>query len=96
MKYIIILAVILGLGWYLTFNRLSVANDKINTLESEKNTLETTIERYKNAQVESSITIKKLRDQIRNNKENTDWYNTPVPVELLNVLQERHNRSKTN
>lgn len=96
MKYIVILAVFLALGWYFTFDRLSIANDKINALQSEKNSLEMIIKGHENAQMESSITIKKLRDQIRNNKENADWYNQSIPLSIINVLQERHNRHKTN
>lgn len=93
MKYIIILAVFLALGWYFTFDKLSIANDKINALESEKNALQTTIERYKNAQVESNRTIQELRKISQAKKSNMDWYNTPIPDEFIKLLQKRHNRT---
>jgi hypothetical protein len=69
---------------------------EITALESEKNGLINAMKGYQNAEVEANLTIKQLRNQIRDNKESTDWYNTPVPVELLNVLQERHNRNRKN
>ena len=96
MKYITILAVILAVCLYFAINRLVVANDKINSLESEKNNLINIVKGYQNAEVEANITIKQLRDKIRNNNQSNDWYNTPIPFELLDVMQKRHNRNKTN
>ena len=96
MKYITILAVILAVCLYFAINRLVVAKDKINSLESEKNNLINIVKGYQNAEVEANITIKQLRDKIRNNNQSNDWYNTPIPFELLDVVQKRHNRNKTN
>lgn len=67
---------------------------EITALESEKNGLINMMKGYQNAEVEANLTIKQLRNQIRDNKESTDWYNTPVPVELLDVIRKRHNRKK--
>lgn len=96
MKYIAILSVILAVCLYFTFNRLVIANDKINALESEKNNLINIVKGYQNVEVEANITIKQLRDKIRNNNQSNDWYNTPIDANVLNILQKRHNRNKAN
>lgn len=96
MKYIAVLAAILSVCLYFAINRLVVANDKINSLESEKNNLINIVKGYQNAEVEANITIRELRDKIRNNNQSNNWYNTPIPFELLDVVQKRHNRNKTN
>ena len=96
MKYIAVLAVILAVCLYFAINGLVIANDKINSLESEKNNLINIVKGYQNAEVEANITIKQLRDKIRNNNKSNNWYNTPIPFELLDVMQKRHNRNKTN
>ena len=96
MKYIAVLAVILAVCLYFTFNRLVIANDKINALESEKNNLINIVKGYQNAEVEANITIKQLRDKIRNNNQSNDWYNTPIDANVLNIWQERHNRRRKN
>lgn len=96
MKYIVILAVFLAACLYFTFNRLVIANDKIKSLESEKNNLVNIVKGYQNAEVEANITIKQLRDKIRDNKKSSDWYNTPIPTDVLDVMQERHNRRRKN
>lgn len=96
MKYITILAVVLAVCLYFTFNRLVIANDKIKSLESEKNNLVNIVKGYQNAEVEANITIKQLRDKIRDNKKSSDWYNTPIPTDVLDVMQKRHNRRRKN
>ena len=96
MKYIAVLAVILAVCLYFAINRLVVDNDKINSLESEKNNLINIVKGYQNAEVEANITIKQLRDKIRNNNQSNDWYNTPIDANVLNILQERHNRRRKN
>ena len=96
MKYIAVLAVILAVCLYFAINRLVVAKDKINSLESEKNNLINIVKGYQNAEVEANITIKQLRDKIRNNNQSNDWYNTPIDANVLNILQERHNRRRKN
>lgn len=96
MKYIATLAVFLAVCLYFTFNRLVIAKDKIKSLESEKNNLVNIVKGYQNAEVEANITIKQLRDKIRDNKKSSDWYNTPIPTDVLDVMQERHNRRRKN
>ena len=94
MKYIIILAVFLAaVGCYLYSRVLTLEKEK-TALESEKTALVTTIERYKDAQVEANKTIKRLREISQINKADLDWYNTLTPVEFVKFLQERHNRTK--
>ena len=96
MKYIILIAILLASGWYLTFSRLVNAKKEITTLESEKTVLFQNIERYKNAEMEANKTISSLRKSASSSKESLDWYNTPVPNNVLVRLQERHNRNRTN
>ena len=96
MKYIIIIAIILACGWYLTFSRLVNAKKEITTLESEKTALTINIERYKNAEVEANKTISSLRKSASSSKESLDWYNTRLPDNMLVRMQERHNRNRAN
>lgn len=96
MKYITILAVILAACLYFTIDRLVIANNKINSLESEKNNLVNIVKGYQNAEVEANITIRELRNKIRNNNKSNDWYNTPIPFDLIDVMRKRHNRNKAN
>ena len=96
MKYIAVLAAILSVCLYFAINRLVVANDKINSLESEKNNLINIVKGYQNAEVEANITIRELRNKIRDNNQSNDWYNTPIDANVLNILQERHNRRRKN
>lgn len=96
MKYIIIIAIILACGWYLTFSRLVNAKKEITTLESEKTALTINIERYKNAEMEANKTISSLRQGANSSKESLDWYNTRLPDDMLVRLQERHNRNRAN
>lgn len=96
MKYISILTVILAACLYFAINRLVVAKDKINSLESEKNNLINIMKGYQNAEVEANKTINQLRKTLESSKANMDWYNTPIPFELLDVMQKRHNRNRKN
>ena len=96
MKYIAVLTAILAVCLYFAIDRLVIAKDKINSLESEKNRLTNIVKGYQNAEVEANITIKQLRDKIRNNNQSNDWYNTPIDANVLNILQERHNRRRKN
>ena len=96
MKYIIIIAIFLACGWYLTFSRLVNAKKEITTLESEKTALTINIERYKNAEMEANKTIKSLRKSAESNPNCLDWSRTPVCVESINELQKRHNRNRAN
>ena len=96
MKYIIIIAIILACGWYLTFSRLVNAKKEITTLENEKTALTINIERYKNAEMEANKTIKSLRKSAESNPNCLDWSRTPVCVESINELQKRHNRNRAN
>ena len=96
MKYIIIIIIILACGWYLTFSSLVNIKKEITKLESEKTALTINIERYKNAEMEANKTISSLRKSANSSKESLDWYNTPVPNNVLVRLQERHNRNRAN
>ena len=96
MKYIAVLAAILAVCLYFAINRLVIANDKINSLEREKNNLVNIVKGYQNAEVEANKTINRLRKTLESSKANMDWYNTPIPFELLDVMQKRHNRNRKN
>ena len=76
--------------------QLTNAKNKITSLEAEKNVLELTVRRVKNAEVEANKTISSLRKSANSSKESLDWYNTRLPDDMLNVLQERHNRNRAN
>ena len=65
-------------------------------LEAEKNNLSLLIKDYKNAQMEADKTIKTLRDAVKDNKENLDWYNDRVPYDVLDIMSKRYNGNKTN
>jgi uncharacterized coiled-coil DUF342 family protein len=67
---------------------------EIDRLKSEKNGLINIIEDYKNAEVETNKTINKLRETIKSNKESFDWYDTPIPRDVLDVMRKRHNRNR--
>lgn len=94
MKYIITLAVIIAVVSCFLYSRVITLEKEKTTLESEKTALLTTVERYKDAQMEANKTIKRLREISQVNKENLDWYNSLTPVEFVKFLQERHNRTK--
>ena len=97
MKYIIttlvITAIILTVACYFLYSRVITLEKIKTTLETEKITLETTIERYKNAEVEASKTINELRKISQTNENNRNWYNQPIPLEFIDLLQKRHNRT---
>lgn len=76
--------------------RLDNAQKSISSLESEKTALTINIERYKNAEMEANKTIKSLRKSSQSSPNCLDWARTPVCVDMLNVLQERHNRNRAN
>lgn len=78
------------------FRMYTDSQKEIALLESEKNNLKNIVKGYQNAEVEANHTIRELRNQIRNSPKNTDWYNTLIPFELLDVMQERHNRNRKN
>ena len=94
MKYIVILTVSLAVTAFFLYSRVITLEKDKTSLESEKTALMTTIERYKNAQVESNKTIKKLREISKTNKESSDWYDNSIPDDYIKFLQERHNRSR--
>ena len=94
MKYIVGMCVILAVLVLLCLWRIDYLSEKNNVLETEKTALLTTVERYKDAQVEANKTIKRLREISQNDKNNFDWYNSRVPNEFIKLLQERHNRTK--
>ena len=96
MKYIVIACVFLALVSFLAVNGYLERGNEIDRLKSEKNGLINIIEDYKNAEVETNKTINELRKVVENNKENYDWYNTPIPRDVLDVMRKRHNRNKTN
>lgn len=96
MKYIVIACVFLALVSIFTINGYLERGKEIDRLKSEKNGLINIIEDYKNAEVETNKTINELRKVVENNKENYDWYNTPIPHDVLDVMRKRHNRNKTN
>ena len=93
MKYIVLLAVILTAINFFLFSRVNTLEKDKTTLEGEKKALITSIERYKNAEVEANRTIKRLRQISQTNKTNLDWYHGIIPDEFVKLLQERHNRT---
>lgn len=90
------ICVILAVSVYILFSMYKHSQKEINALESEKNRLTNIVKGYQNAEVEANITIRELRNKIRDNQKSSDWYNTPIPADVLNVLQERHNRHGKN
>lgn len=90
------ICVILAVSAYILFSMYRHSQKEIATLESEKNSLTNMVKGYQNAEVEANITIRELRNKIRDNKKSSDWYNTPIPTDVLDVLQERHNRNRKN
>ena len=91
-----IICIILALCVYILFSMYIHSREEITTLESEKNRLTNIVKGYQNAEVEANITIRELRNKIRDNQKSVDWYNTPIPSDVLNILQERHNRRRKN
>ena len=95
-KVLGVICVILALCAYFLFSMYTHSQKEIAVLETEKNSLTNIVKGYQNAEVEANITIRELRNKIRNNQKSVDWYNTPIPTDVLNVLQERHNRHRKN
>ena len=93
-KVLGIICIILALCAYILFSMYIHSREEITVLESEKNRLTNIVKGYQNAEVEANITIRELRNKIRDNKKSVDWYNTPIDANVLNVLQERHNRRR--
>lgn len=93
-KILSIVCSILAVCAYTLFSMYTDSQKEITVLESEKNGLINAMKGYQNAEVEANLTIKQLRNQIRDNKESTDWYNTPIPTDVLDIIRKRHNRKK--
>lgn len=96
MKYLAIACVFLALVSIFFARGFINRGKEIESLKGEKDNLINIIEDYKNAEVEANKSIKQLRKAIENSKDNLYWYNTPIPADLLNVMQERHNRNRKN
>lgn len=98
MRYLLIIIAILsvGLGWYIFKDNLN--QNKITSLETEKNELsaqvksmENEIERYNEKQLQASSTIEKVREVIKTVKEPCDCYNTALPDDIKRLLHENNN-----
>ena len=94
--FLICLAIFLAVRCFYLDNVVDTLKKENTALQGEKNALLETIKGYENAKVESDKTIKELRNAANLAKENLDWYYQRVPADVLNVLQKRHNRNKTN
>ena len=90
------ICVILAVSAYILFSMYRYTQKEKNALESEKNRLTNIVKGYQNAEVEANITIRELRNKIRDNQKSVDWYNTPIDANVLNILQKRHNRNRKN
>ena len=64
--------------------------DEITTLTAQKNELEATLEKARQANVEANNQIKKLRQLKATDNETADWYNRRLPDSVLMLLQERY------
>jgi len=100
MRYLLIIIAILSvaLGWYIFKDNLN--QDKITSLETEKNELsaqvksmENEIERYNEKQLQASSTIEKVREVIKHVKEPCDCYHTALPDDVKRLLHDnlKHN-----
>lgn len=96
MKYLAIACVFLALVSVFFARGFINRGKEIESLKGEKDNLINIIEGYKNAEMEANKSIKQLRKAIEDNKDNLDWYYQPIPFDLLNVMQERHNRNRKN
>lgn len=92
MKIKLILATILIVGAVLSCWLIKYQYDKINTLEKQKNELEQTLEKARQANVEANNQIKKLRQLKATDNETADWYNSRLPDSVLMLLQERYGK----
>lgn len=95
-KVLGIICVILAVTAYVLFSMYIHSKEEISALESDKTRLTNIVKGYQNAEVEANITIRELRNKIRDNKQSTDWYNTPIPTDVIDVMQKRHNRNRKN
>ena len=95
-KVLGIICVILAVTAYVLFSMYIHSREEISALESDKTRLTNIVKGYQNAEVEANITIRELRNQIRDNQKSVDWYNTPIPADILDVMQKRHNRNRKN
>lgn len=68
--------------------------DEITTLTAQKNELEATLEKARQANVEANNQIKKLRQLKATDNETADWYNRRLPDTVLMLLQERYGYAK--
>lgn len=96
MKYLAILCVIFFFVSAIAIKGFIDRGVEIESLRDEKNKLMDLLEEAQNAEVEANKSIKRLRRVIENSKASMDWYNTPIPADLLDVMQERHNRNRKN
>ena len=96
MKYILIFAIAISIWCYYLNCRVDDLKKQNARLEAEKNSLSLLIKDYKNAQMEADKAIKTLRDAVKDNKENLDWYNDRVPYDILDIMSKRYNGNKTN
>lgn len=88
------MCVILIVSVYILFSRYEYSKKQITTLEIEKNNLVNIVKGYQNAEVEANKTINQLRKTLESSKANMDWYNTPIPTDVLDIVRKRHNRKK--
>ena len=96
MKYLTIACVFLALVSIFFARGFINRGKEIESLKGEKDNLINIIEGYKNAEMEANKSIKQLRKALENSKDNLDWYNAPIPADLLGVMRERHNRNRKN
>lgn len=96
MRYVMIAFVILCCICVYLNRRVDTLKEENARLESEKNNLSLMIKEYKNAQMEADKTIKKLRESIKDNQENLDWYNERVPYDVLDIMQKQYSNNKAN
>ena len=93
-KIKLILGLILIAGAVVACWLIKYQYDKITALEAQKNELEATIEKAREANVEANKQIKKLRELKATDNETTDWYNRRLPDSVLMLLQERYGYGK--
>lgn len=91
-KILAICAGILLILMIISHFRAEYWENKANNLEKQNKLLNSSLERIKNAEVETNKTITALRKSSQINKNNLDWYRMPIPNDVLVELQKRHNR----
>lgn len=82
---IIIVAVIMAMGWYITFERLTSAKNQICVLEDEKSTLISQIEKFNKAEAKANEQIKQIKTVYI--KDDCDCYNSPVPDGIIDIVR---------